>query len=212
MSRHGRETYSVESLLDVAVEVFNERGYDGTSMGDLATALGISKSSIYHHVESKTSLLELALERALGALFAVLDEPGATQGSPRDRLEYVLRRSVEILDADLPFVTLLLRVRGNTEVERAALDRRRAFDRRVAALVTDAIAAGELRSDLDPALVTRLLFGMVNSLVEWYRPGVRHEPGVVADTMLAVVMGGLVTDAPATTVPMAAGHQGLHLA
>ncbi|MCC5948934.1 MAG: TetR family transcriptional regulator [Nitriliruptoraceae bacterium] len=191
MSRHGRTPYSVTSLLDVAVEVFNDQGYDGTSMGDLATALGISKSSIYHHVDSKTELLELALDRALGALFAVLDEPGATQGSARDRLEHVLRRSVEVLDAELAFVTLLLRVRGNTEVERAALERRRDFDRRVAGLVRAAVEAGELRGDLDPALVTRLVFGTVNSLVEWYRPVGPDDLRQVSDTLVELVMGGL---------------------
>ena len=71
----------------------------------------------------------------------------------------------------LPYVTLLLRVRGNTEVERAALDRRRAFDALVASLVEEAERAGDIRADIDPKLAARLLFGTVNSIVEWYRPG-----------------------------------------
>jgi AcrR family transcriptional regulator len=185
-----RRNYDLDSVLDVAAAEFNRRGYDGTSMGDLAHALGISKSSIYHHVSSKEALLGLALDRALTALFAVLEETGSRHGRARDRLEHVLRRSVEVLDAELPFVTLLLRVRGNTHTERDALERRREFDRRVTGLVTRAIEEGDLRADLDPALVTRLLFGTVNSLVEWYRPdlGAGDE---VADTLIAVMLGGL---------------------
>ena len=70
----------------------------------------------------------------------------------------------------LPYVTLLLRVHGNTEAERWALEQRRDFDKFVAALVAEAAAEGDVRADLDPAVVTRLLFGMINSLVEWYRP------------------------------------------
>jgi AcrR family transcriptional regulator len=186
-----RRTYSLDTLLDVAVEVFNDRGYDGTSMEELAQALGISKSSIYHHVAGKAALLDLALDRALTALFAVLDEPGATTGSPRDRLEHVVCRSVEVLDAELPFVTLLLRVRGNTDVEVAALERRREFDRRVAALVTAAMADGDLRDDLDPALVTRLVFGSINSLVEWYRPGEGVTSDELASTLTELVFRGL---------------------
>ena len=186
-----RPNYTAASLLDVAVRVFNERGYDGTSMGDLAAALGISKSSIYHHVAGKDALLGLALDRALSALFAVLDEPEATTGRARDRLEHVVRGSVTVLDAELPFVTLLLRVRGNTPTEQDALERRREFDRRVAGLVTEAVADGDLRADLDPTLVTKLLFGAVNSLVEWYRPGRGVTAAEVADTLVEMTLRGL---------------------
>jgi hypothetical protein len=83
----------------------------------------------------------------------------------------VLRRGVEILDACLPEVALLLRVRGNTATERWARQRRREFTDLLARLVQQAIDEGDLRPDLDARLVARLLFGMANSLVEWYRRG-----------------------------------------
>jgi AcrR family transcriptional regulator len=70
-ARRGRPGYDLESLLAIAVTVFNERGYDGTSMEDLPGRLGISKSSIYCHVDSKEDLLALALDRALDGLFRV---------------------------------------------------------------------------------------------------------------------------------------------
>lgn len=191
MRASDRPAYSQTSLLEVAVGVFNERGYDGTSMEDLSRALGISKSSIYHHVSGKAELLSLALDRALSALFAVLDEPGSTAGPARDRLEHVVRRSVQVLDAELPYVTLLLRVRGNTEVEQAALARRREFDHRVAAIVAQAVDEGDLRDDLDPALVSRLLFGTVNSLIEWYRPGRGATADEVAGALVELTLRGL---------------------
>jgi len=55
--RPGRPGYDLESLLAVAVTVFNERGYDGTSIQQLADRLGITKSAIYHHVSGKQELL-----------------------------------------------------------------------------------------------------------------------------------------------------------
>ena len=186
-----RRSHTVESLLTVATTTFNERGFDGTSMEDLARAAGITKSSIYHHVRGKDALLAMALDRALASLFAVLDEDGATTGAARDRLVHVLRRSVEVLDAELPSVTLLLRVRGNSPTELAALERRRELDRRVTDLVAAAIADGDLRDDLDPGLVTRLLFGTVNSLVEWYRPDRGASAEEVADALVATVLQGL---------------------
>ncbi|WP_330254230.1 TetR/AcrR family transcriptional regulator [Nocardia sp. NBC_00565] len=187
----GRPGYDLDSLLAVAVKVFNDKGYDGTSMDTLARGLGITKSSIYHHVSGKSELLELALARALNALFAVTTEERAVTGLYIDRLEYLVRRSVEILCAELPYVTLLLRVRGNTPVERRALARRREFDDFVSGLVVAAAAEGDLRPGIDPALTSRLVFGTVNSLIEWYRPRTGGSSADLADAVVALVFDGL---------------------
>jgi AcrR family transcriptional regulator len=183
--------YDAESLLDVAVRVFTERGYEGTSMEHLARAAGITKSSFYHHVEGKEELLRRSLDRALDRLFAVLDEAPAREGRAIDRLEYVVRRTVDVLVAELPHVTLLLRVRGNTEVQRRALERRREFDRRVTKLVLQAEEQGDLRPSVDEGLTTKLLFGMINSITEWYRPDHGLPPGRLADAVVAMVLDGL---------------------
>ena len=191
-----RDTYTPDSLLKVAVEVFIERGYDGTSMEHLSRAAGISKSSIYHHVRGKEELLRRAISRALNGLFGVLDEPAAREGRAVDRLEHVTRRTVEVLMAELPYVTLLLRVRGNTDTERWAMARRREFDQRVSELLKQAVADGDLRSDVDVRLATRLLFGMINSIVEWYRPGRAGRGGSatsdeVAEAVVLTAFAGL---------------------
>ncbi len=183
--------WSRDELLALVVAEFNARGYDATSMEDIARATGLTKSSVYHHVSGKEELLRLAVARALDALYAVLGEPASATGRPVDRLEHVVRRSVDVLVGELPYVTLLLRVRGNTQTERWALERRRELDRRLARLVQDAIDAGEVRRDLDPRLVSRLLFGTVNSVVEWYRPDGAHGPVDVADALVALVFDGL---------------------
>jgi AcrR family transcriptional regulator len=185
------DRHTPESLLAVAVDVFSVRGYDGTSMEDLAKAAGITKSSIYHHVAGKEALLHLAVTRALDGLFGVLDEPGATEGPAVDRFAYVVRRTCLELVDKLPYVTLLLRVRGNTATERQALERRREFDHRVADLAAGAIADGDLRQDLDPRLTSRLVFGLVNSVVEWYRPGGPDSAVAVADALCSLVLSGL---------------------
>jgi AcrR family transcriptional regulator len=190
-----RAPYDAASLLDVAVRVFNERGYDGTSMQDLARAAGISKSSFYHHVEGKEALLAAACDRALSALASIRDEPASRAGRAVERFEHVLRRTADALLDELPYVTLLLRVRGNTATEKRALDRRRDFDRFAAELVAQAIADGDLRADIDPSLATRLSFGMVNSMVEWYRPG-RVASAEVVDAAVELAMRGLRTARP----------------
>jgi AcrR family transcriptional regulator len=191
-ARRGRPGYDLESLLAVAVAVFNERGYDGTSMEDLSRRLGISKSSIYHHVDSKEDLLALALDRALNGLFSVADSVSSGSDPAIERLERLVRGSVGVLADRLPYVTLLLRARGNTATERKALARRRQFDQIVADLVKEAERDGDIRPDVDPAITARLLFGMVNSLVEWYRPGRSAAgPEALADAVCAIAFDGL---------------------
>ncbi|HEX3792223.1 MAG TPA: TetR/AcrR family transcriptional regulator [Pseudonocardiaceae bacterium] len=190
-TRRGRPGYDLESLLQVAVTLFNERGYDGTSMEDLSRKLGITKSAIYHHVPSKEELLRLAVDRALDGLFEIADEVRSMDGSAIDRLERLVRGSVAVLVDRLPFVTLLLRVRGNTKVERAALTRRREFDRMVTELVEQAEAEGDVRPDVDPAVTSRLLFGLVNSLIEWYRPRRGMDVGDLADAVCKIAFTGL---------------------
>lgn len=190
-AKRGRPGYDQKAILEVAVAAFNEFGYDATSMGVLASRLSLSKSAIYHHFASKEDVLALALDEALSGLEGVLLEEGARVGRAIDRLAHVLRGAVRVLTDRLPYVTLLLRVRGNTEVERTALARRRAFDRAVSALVVEARDEGSLRSDIDPRIVTRLLFGMVNSIAEWYRPEGPEDAAQLADDVLAVALDGL---------------------
>ncbi len=190
--RRGRPGYDQETVLRRAIELFNEQGYDGTSMGDIARALGLTKSAIYHHVPSKAHLLDQALGEALDGLTAAVDTAAASaDGSAYARLRHVVEESVAVLVAHQPAVTLLLRVRGNSEVESAALRRRRQIDARLAALVREAVDEGALRDDVSPDLVSRLLFGMVNSLVEWYRPGGPVDATELSRTITAMAFDGL---------------------
>jgi AcrR family transcriptional regulator len=192
--RRGRPGYDPETVLRIAVEVFNERGYDGTSMEDLSKRLGIAKSGIYHHVSGKEELLRIALDRALDGLWEAADRVRALDAPAIVRLEALVRDAVDVLVSRLPYVTLLLRVRGNTKVERAALVRRRAFDALVASLVEEAERDGDIRAGIDPKLAARLLFGTVNSVIEWYRPsasGSSVTAAALADALCAIVFDGL---------------------
>ena len=132
-----------------------------------------------------------ALERAVDGLFGVLSLPAAQEGTPAERIRVILAEQVRVLMAELPYVTLLLRVRGNTETERWALERRRAFDAAITELVRDAVDAGEVRADVDPALAARLLSGVVNSIVEWYRPN-RPDTATLPEDVVRAAFSGIV--------------------
>jgi AcrR family transcriptional regulator len=186
-----RRPYDIDSVTDVAFRVFAERGYDATSMDDVARAAGITKASVYHHVASKEALLARGLERALTALFAVLDEPDARRGTAGERLAAIVRRVAEVTMSMRSEVSVLFRVRGNSQTELQAMERRRAFDAAVAGLVKQAQREGSVRADVEAGLLVRLIFGMSNSLVEWYRPTGRTSAAEIASALEAIVEQGI---------------------
>lgn len=191
-ARRGRPGYDQATVLRRAIDLFNRQGYGATSMGDLARELGLSKSAIYHHVPSKEHLLAAGLDEGLDALSSTVTTIAATSDLPaQDRLRTAIRSSVEILVDHLPAVTLLLRARGNSEVEHQALDRRRAIDDALAQLVRDAVREGSLRTDIEPELISRLLFGMVNSSVEWFHTGGAVTADTLADAITGIAFDGL---------------------
>ena len=112
-ARRGRPGYDLESLLAVAAKLFNERGYDGTSMEDLSAGWA-SPNRPSTTTCPASGGYRLAIDRALDALFAEAAKLERVDGRAIDRLEHLVRGSVLVLTRDLPFVTLLLRVRGNT--------------------------------------------------------------------------------------------------
>jgi len=148
---------------------------------------------VYHHYASKEALLAAALDDALEGLSSAVEAAAtASDGEPSAvRLRATVEAAVRILVTHLPAVTLLLRVRGNSDLERSAMERRRHIDERLATLVRQAADEGDLRRDVDPDVISRLIFGMVNSLVDWYRPGGPLDAEALAATISSMVFDGL---------------------
>ncbi|GAA4696918.1 transcriptional regulator, TetR family [Promicromonospora umidemergens] len=199
----GRPGHDREAVLRTAIDLFIRRGFDATSISDLAAELGVTKSAVYHHFASKEALLSAALDEALEGLSSAVEAAATATDGERSsvRLRTTVEAAVRILAGNLPAVTLLLRVRGNSDVERAAMERRRHIDERLAALVRQAAADGDLRGDVDPDIVSRLIFGMVNSLADWYRPDGPVREDALAATISSVLFEGL---RPSPTGPVLA--------
>lgn len=190
-SRRGRPGYDQNSMLEIIVQLFMDRGYDASSLDMIAKRLGLSKSAVYHHFSSKAEMLEIALERALGELERVFDEAEAEETDAVLRIRRIVREAVLVACERRQYLTLLLRLHGNSEVELRALARRRALTARLSRVFEAARAEGSVRDDVAPAIAARLTFGLVNSLVEWYRPDGPETPDQLADTVLKYVRTGL---------------------
>ncbi|QGU05803.1 TetR/AcrR family transcriptional regulator [Corynebacterium comes] len=188
----GRPGYAREDVIQIAVEEFNARGYEATSMGTLAERLGLSKSAIYHHISSKEEILVEATDKALAELKAVMDAALAESDDPLEQLRLLVAGTTRVLCQFPAYVRLLLRLRGNTEVEREIMARRRLLTRTLVDVVDRAQAEGSLRSDLEAGVVARLIFGMINSIVEWYRPDGKYAPEDLAQLTPQMIFDGIV--------------------
>ena len=134
--------------------------------------------------------LRLAVNRTLDRWSDIADRARAHDAPAIERLEYLVRGTVEVLQAELPGV-ISLRNRGNAEVERAVLERRHAFDELIADLVDEAERDGDIRAGFDPAITARLLSGMVHSLVEWAKPAGQSVGSALAGEVCAIAFDGL---------------------
>src|SRR5690606_29084738 len=107
-------------------------------------------------------ILDVALSHSLAELEHVVAQAEALNAPAAVELETIIRESVNVLTRSLPYVTLLLRLRGNSDLETAALRRRREITRRIGALIAQAQEDGDVRADIDARTASRLTMGMVN--------------------------------------------------
>ena len=196
-ARRGRPGYDTATVLRICVDMFTKHGYDATSMGMLAERLGISKSAIYHHVPSKLDILRQALDAALDPLEEAFQQHLANpEPTALATLRALMAETIEVLIERRPYVLLLLRLRGNSEIEVAAMQRRRQLDRLTATIVEQAIAEGSIRGDLNPGNVARYMFGTINSLVEWLRVDDSMSTESAKRGVISLLFEGLETSRP----------------
>jgi AcrR family transcriptional regulator len=170
--------------------LFAERGYHGTSIGDLAAALGIQKASIYSHIQGKEDLLaEIALAGA-EAFHAALDEV-PDEAKPDERLRLALRAHFGVVARQLDVATVWLqewRYLTGAPRERFLADRHD-YERRIQQLFEDAIAAGALRKDLDVRHAVLVFLSVGNWAYTWMTAGTRAEQQ--ADAFWSLLLRGL---------------------
>jgi AcrR family transcriptional regulator len=173
-----------------AARLFAERGYHGTSIGDLAKALGVQKGSLYAHIESKQDLLHEAMREGARAFHAALDEiPEDLKVTERIRL--ALRAHLRVVKEQLDVATVFVREWRYLEGERAAefLAERRRYEERFRALFREGRELGELRTDLDDQAAVLLVLSAANWAYTWLPPDADTDE--LADRFFAILVDGV---------------------
>ena len=191
-----RETTRRGELLTIAGQLFAERGFKNTTVRDIADAAGIQSGSLYHHFDSKETMVDELLDSFQRELFAQYDEIVARDAGPRAKLEAVVRASFEAIDRHHSEVAIF----QNDAAYLAGFDRfaylterNTRFQELWRGLLREGVEAGELRKDLDVDLVYRFLRDTVWVAVNWYRPGGALSAEQVADQYLSILFDGIAT-------------------
>ncbi len=155
-----------------AARLFAEKGYHGTSIGDIAAAMGVQKGSVYAHIESKQDLLwEIASGGAAvfhGALDAVPEDAPAI-----DRIRLALHSHLRVVAEQLDVATVFTREWRYLDDERRAefIAERRRYEERIRELFREGRDSGDLRSDLDAGAAALLFLSAANWAYTWLQPG-----------------------------------------
>jgi AcrR family transcriptional regulator len=180
-----------EELVSVAARLFAERGYHGTSMADLAEAMGVQKGSLYSLTGSKQELLVLVTREGAAAFHAALDAVPEDDGAPLDRIRRALRGHLAVVAAQVNAATVFTREwRFLEEPERTAFrTERRRYEERWGDLLREAAERGALRSDLDVEAAVLLVLSAANWAYTWIRPGA--DTDALADRFFAILLDGV---------------------
>jgi AcrR family transcriptional regulator len=187
-----------EELLAIAATLFAERGFKNTTVRDIADAAGILSGSLYHHFDSKESIVDELLDSFQRKLWREYDAIEASDRTPREKLQAVVRVSFDAIDRHHSEVAIFQTDAAYLATfDRFAylVERNARFRELWTGLLTDGVASGELRSDLNVELVYRFLRDTVWVAVRWYRPGGDLSPEQVADQYLHILLDGIATTA-----------------
>ncbi|MGH3132400.1 MAG: TetR/AcrR family transcriptional regulator [Gaiellaceae bacterium] len=173
-----------------AARLFAERGFHGTSMGDLAAALGVQKGSLYSLTGSKQQLLLDTMREGARAFHAALDAV-PDDVSAVERVRLALRGHLRVVAEQIDVATVFTRewryLEGDDREE--ILVERRRYEERFRALFREGVEAGELRPDLDAGAAALLVLSAANWAYTWLTPG--RDTDELADRFTAILVDGI---------------------
>lgn len=189
----GADRGTRERIVGAAVELFASRGYDGTSVAQVIARAGVAKGGFYHHFPSKDALLYEVYGDLITRQLAAMDEILDRRLPAAEALRALIADLVESTAANAPRALVFWREQHRLGDERTAAYRRarRRYHDTVKRLIRDAQATGEFAAVASPETVTFTVFGVINELPLWYRPGGRKRPAQIATELSDLVLAAL---------------------
>jgi AcrR family transcriptional regulator len=173
-----------------AAKLFAQKGYHGTSIGDIAQALGVQKASLYAHIASKEDLLYETMREGADAFHAALDAIPDDATAP-EKIRLALRGHLRVVAEQLDVATVFVQEWRYLEGERRdeIVAERRRYEERIRDLFREGREHSELRADLDEGAAALLLLSAANWAYTWLQPG--RDTDDLADRFFALLVDGM---------------------
>ena len=176
-----KSTTPRDKVYEIAAEVFHRKGYDNTSMSDIAEAVGLTKAGLYHHIPSKESLLFTILDYGMDMTEAYVVDPLEAIADPVRRLKKMIELHLKLIleGRKLAVTGLLHECQGLSRPHQAKINRRKKqYVRLVTELVSEVMQKSNCKA-ADPKVAALALLGMLNWTYQWYKPSGSVKPDEV---------------------------------
>jgi TetR/AcrR family transcriptional regulator, cholesterol catabolism regulator len=182
-----------DEILDAAAGIIGAKGFEATSMQDIASAVNLQKASLYHHFSGKQEILLALLDHALFLLTNRLEQVRAASLSPEEKLRQAMIAYLEIITAQQNLASVLLLEYRSLEpdLRRQHVKRRDRFEHLWRDLIVEGKDAGVFNC-ADPSLAGRAILGVLNWTVTWYRPDGPSSAEEIANQFTNLFLMGLL--------------------
>jgi AcrR family transcriptional regulator len=186
-----------EEIVHIAGELFAEKGFVGTSLNDIAAAVGVLKGSLYHHISSKEDLLFDVLKVAHEGL---LENTQFADNFADDPMHHMAAFSYghiffnAVIERIHRGIVFLQDSKFLAAKKRAIVTKDRdAYDRYLRAIVARGQANKQFDSQLDPRMCSFAIFGVLTSYIRWYKPGGQITPHDLGREAAAFILASVLT-------------------
>ena len=178
-------------ILQAAADMFSQRGYQATTLDDIAVAAGISRAAFYYYFPSKDELLRRMYSQVVSSSRVAIERIAAEDLPAAEKLRRIVRHQVNYLAAHIPLVRVFFSEGFNlpSDTRRFVAEANRAFDQVIEQVLEEGVRQGELLP-LHPKRVTFALIGMCNWMYLWYRPAGEWTPDTIAEDFIRLLESG----------------------
>jgi AcrR family transcriptional regulator len=193
ISRPSSGSPRLRSILESAARLIYQKGYEGTSMQDIAAACGITKAGLYHHIATKEALLLAIMHYGMDLFEEIVLDRVKDIADPLERLRATMARNIELVTHDASKeVTIILHEHQTLtgDAQKAINARKKKYVRFLEDSFREAMAKGRIRQ-VDPTIATFSLLGSVLWTYKWYRANGKITPQQLTDGMIDLYFRGL---------------------
>jgi len=186
-----------------AARIISEKGFDATSMGDIAETVDLTKGGLYYYIKGKKALLYAIMNFVLNLLEEDVIAIAREEEDPDQRLASLLSGYVRLVIDEPSAMNILVNEEEGLDVSYRpkVMERKKAFADFLRDSIVEVLAKQNRASELDPTVAAHSVLGMVHGVVLWYDTECDRGPDELIDQVTQLALRGLIVDPPATPDP-----------